>query len=83
MQHWAQIAGSSAALVALLLGLGRHWSFWAVVERAVLSYLVVFGVVGVLLVLGRVAVRSEPPPEAESTGNDPERPRTDGTDAAV
>lgn len=83
MQQWARIAGSSAALVALLLGISRHWVFWSVIERAVLSYLVVYGIVGGLLVLGRIALRSEPAPQPETTTNDPERPRTDGTDAAI
>lgn len=83
MQQWARIAGSSAALVALLLGLSRHWAFWSVIERAVLAYLVVYGIVGALLVLGRIAVSSEPEPPKETGRNDQERPRTDGTDAAI
>ncbi|HKK71586.1 MAG TPA: hypothetical protein VKA86_10240 [Candidatus Krumholzibacteria bacterium] len=83
MQQWAQIAGSSAALVAVLVGLARHWEFWSVVERAFVAYLLVFGVVGILLLLGRVALRSEPDPPRESKRNDPEQSRTDGTDAAL
>ena len=83
MQQWAHITGSTAALVALLLGLARHWAFWAVIERAVLAYLVVFGIVGALLVLAKVAVRSEPPPRSERTGSDEKPSRTDGTDAAI
>jgi hypothetical protein len=83
MQQWAQIAGSSAALAAVLVGLARHWEFWSVVERAFVAYLLVFGVVGILLLLGRVALRSEPAPTRETQRKDPEGSRTDGTDAAV
>lgn len=83
MQRWASIAGSSAALVVLLLGIARHWAFVAVLERAVLAYLVVFGIVGVLLILGRIAVRSEPPPARETTRSEREASRTNGTDAAI
>ena len=83
MQHWAQIAGISAALFAVLVGLARHWSFWAVVERTFLAYLVAFGIVGGLLVLGRLAVRAEPEPPRDTRRNDPKASRTDGTGAAV
>ena len=83
MQHWAQLAATGAALVAVLLGLARHWAFWAVVERALAAYLVVFGIVGGLLILGRIALRAEPEPSPGAPGNDRNRSRTDGTDAAV
>ena len=83
MQQWASVAASTAALIVLLLGLVRAWDVWSVLERAVLAYLVVFGIVGGLLLLGRTALRSEPSPSTESTGRNGEGRRTDGTDAAL
>lgn len=72
MQRWAGIAGSSAALVVLLFGLARHWTFWSVIERATVAYLVAFGIIGGLLLLGRIAVRSEPASAPDTTRNDRE-----------
>lgn len=83
MQQWASVAATGAALVALLLGLAGHWEFWSVLERAVLAYLVVFGIVGGLLLLGRIALRNEPPAGSDATDRNGERSRTDGTDAAI
>lgn len=82
LQRWTGLLATTAALVAILIGLWRHWEFWAVVERAVAAYLVMYGTIGILFLLGRIALRSEPPRPKHHAGKPRERLGTSGTDSA-
>jgi len=82
LQRTTQTLALLGVLVAILLGLGRHWEFWSVVKRATVAYLVIYGTCGLLLALGRMAVDAEPRESSDGSGPVGERSGTSGTDAA-
>ena len=82
LQRWTGLLATSAALVAILLGLARHWEFWSIVKRAVAAYLVMYGTMGILFLLARSALLSEPEKGRDATGKAGKRSTTDGTDTA-
>jgi hypothetical protein len=82
LQRSTHILATLASLSALLIGLAGGWEFWSVVRRATVSYVGVYLLCGILLLLGHFALRSAPVTRRDSIGNDAESGETDGTDAA-
>ncbi len=85
LQVATQALALGATLLALLLGLERHWDFWSVVRRATLAYLLVYAACGFLFALARLALDAEPAPDEAAegaAGRGPEGSGTGGTDTA-
>jgi hypothetical protein len=82
LQRTTHLLATLASLAALLIGLAGGWEFWSVVQRATVSYVAVYIVCGVLLLLGRFALRSNPAKARGIAGHNGESRATGGTDAA-
>ncbi len=82
LQRVTHILATLAALAALGVGLAGGWEFWSIVRRATLRYVGMYIACGVLLLLGRFALQSAPPPSREGTRSGAEPEGTGGTDAA-
>ena len=82
LQRWTGLLATAAALIAILIGLSRHWEFWSVVKRATAAYLVMYGTIGILFALARLGLASEPARPRAARGKSVERFETNGTDSA-
>lgn len=82
LQRTTHLLATLASLAALLIGLAGGWEFWSVVQRAVVSYVGVYLISGVLLLLGHFALRSTPARPREIARSNAQGEETAGTDAA-
>lgn len=83
LQRTTHLLATLASLSALVIGLAGGWEFWSVVQRAVVGYVGVYLVCGVLLLLGHFALGSAPAKSRETARDDEEPGATGGTDAAL